>query len=399
MGSSQENIGQGTGDVSLLFNQIYNPQGFSTCPKGKYSTRRKTKARETGEFLPLSSILKFDNAEPRIKFCVKLVSQTIVHLSMIFNLFLMKLCKDVGFNDYNDEYWSGILLGDDIYEQCIKFMVIPQYDQKALVDVDNHIYFNYIETIVEEYFGKENPTALMYGTDEDIYNYCYHYLRVNIVNRYRQRFLNMLQNTFWRRQRECVHCFVNFRFGRDVDLEDYILNRINGFTVKYNQYENDVGIANFVANHQRFIGGYNYSCHIKYQSFKVVRYFNYLSAYIGALNCPLEFNLAPLCKISLKFINIDDLTLSNIFHQPLHLSRVFDGAPKKCKKIITDGDICYYEKTKWTMRHRLQTKYPPNLRHLYRHLSLQTVDDRKWKIFITRYLEISHNVWYYLANI
>ena len=349
----------------------------------------------------LSSILKNDTVKFSIKNTVKLVSQTIVHVSMIFNLLLMTLCNDLGSNDSLDNLWSCILFGDAVYVTCIKFLIIPQYYQNIEFDYVNSHYLDYINSIIHQYFGDKVFTLLPKVKEKDRKAFEYYYLNIltqNIVPNYRKRFLNTLCNTYWKRQRECIRCFVEIRFPLENKdkLIDYIQNRINGVKV-FSKFDKDLNIAKFIHEHQNYIYGVDYN-EMKRKPFKIVRYFYFLSKYIGALRFKGEFALAPISKISHKFIDVNDEMLANMFGYPesqqhLSLGRVFRGTPRNCKKIITDGDVCFFDNQKRRMSLRHRPNKHRELDRLYHYLTLRNVDFDKWRMFIYRYLEICNNVW------
>ena len=394
-------IGLGSGDVSAYFNRLYpssEPDVMvgSTLPKIhqrrvkntqplRPATRYATKSypRETRL---LSSIVKYDWMHAEIQDLVKHVSQTAVHASMIFNLFLIHLCDTLGHENSFDPYWSHALLNDDIYETCVKIIIDRHYYQRVEMNYMNCHYINYIYGTFEKFFGSCLPNSLSDVKKGKLYNYYYYrILRPNIVPSYKRRFLRLLRNTYTKRQEECVKCFVKFWYPQEDQgaLVNYILTRINGLSTFTDKFDKERIIAEFVLDHQRYMRGMNFR-NIKYQPFRVVRYFYFLSKYMEGLNSKSEYSMAPINKVSFKFIDV----WKNDFRRYFAIEM-----PRDCRKIITDGDVYYfdYEKEGTKLRHRPR-KYPDQLERLYT-LSLKTTNVDKWKIFISSYLSIFSYAW------
>ena len=383
-------VGRGSGGVSA-----YLCQPDDIVFKKPESRKELPKDKSTGAKL-LHSVVPNEFTRDNIKDCVKLISKTIVHFSMLFNVLLMDLCDQIGLDDSLDHEWNRILFGDDIYETCLKFVLIPQYRQTVKPDEMNCYYLDHFNVLIQQYFGCDFPSCF------NVVDKChYNILKYNIIGHYRQRFLNVLRNTYYKRQRQCVECFVKFLYPHQSGkrLVQYITNRINGKYDFMSQFDRDINIAKFVFDHQKYIYGLKRS-NIQYQPFRVVRYFYFLSRYMGALKSKAEFNLAPLSKISLKFIDINNEVIANMWGLSTPTSRhsisnICSGIPQKCKKIITDGDVAYYDnqKGKTSISHRLPQNNIPNLEQLYNCISLKSVEIFRWKLFIARYLQIYDEIW------
>ena len=357
--------------------------------KPKSRTTQNKKGKCVGTRL-LSKVVPNHYLVSMIRDCIRLTSQAVVHFSMLFNLLLIDLCDKIGPDDSLDKMWNPILCGNDIYETCLKFVLIPNYRQRVKINKRNCKYLDHFNILIQEYFNNKYPISLSV-VDECFYNI----IQYNIIKHYKKKFFTNIKSTYYKRQRDCVECFVKFYYPKENRgrLVQYITNRINGIRDFITQFDRDINIAKFVNNHQIYT--FKIKVHtIQYQPFTVVKYFYFISRYMGALQSK-EFHLAPLSRISLKCIELNYYVLANMLGfsnvtSRHSISKICSGIPKNCQQLFTDGMKVYFNNQKGNIRYRLPQKHNENIKIKF---SFKNVDKLKWKLYITRYLQIFEDIW------
>ena len=317
-----------------------------------------------------------------ISYHVALASQTMVHLSMVFNLFLMDLCNEYKDNYVDDEMWSSIFLGDDIYDTCIRFLVIPNYRERVIVNKFNSPYVTRIDNVLRRYFNGISPNT-QYATREHTLNF----LNMTLINVYRERFLNMLRETFPKRQLHAVNKCMN----KGKTLASCMVKAINNKSINESEnnmlrlYRNNDTFKDIIFNHQTYVRVLN-DDDFEYRSFKIVRYLYWISR----TTKDTQFSVAPVNKICTKFIDITNVTLKCILRKNnVTISDVFYQIPKTCHKLITDGIVCYLRD--YGIRRKCKMDY--RIRDLCKTFPLRNANEIEWESFLNKYMKIRFSVW------
>ena len=333
-----------------------------------------------------------------IEHYVCFTSETLYNVSLLFNAFLIRLCQENIFQD-NSELMSGILLGDDLYETCLKFLTISNYYEQVEINEVNIHYVHIFNDVMREYFSKIRSFKVSYYEFNYYYRYC---LCKSVINGYKKRFFNYIETSIYKRQRQCIRHFCNFR-SYPPQYVDYIQQMIN--KPNKSMKMNDVVIKEFVDKHRSF----KYQ-NVKYESFKAVNYLYYLATYADCFRKG-SFSVAPLCRISRKFILIDNIVLNNMMDSDNLTYKLSDFfiVSRDCNKIFTNGITCFY-KDNITSHSRQNLTNLPYFVPFYAtsrefaiimyyekkklfEIDTRTIRSMTWKIFIQRYAEIYSYLW------